>query len=369
MAKNLPSSYHPSLEELERSIGSSAHSISMVKPNSWIRNSAKWMLFVFGVIVCVLVLTPWQQTSVGFGSVVPYLPSERLQTINAPITGVISKWDVVEGDTVKKGDPVVEMSDIDNKLMERLGKQLEAAQTAVDAASVAVETSQKNLRRQKQLAEKGLKSQRDYEKAQLEYQKLLAELAEKRKALTEIQVKRSRQASQVMTAPRNGTIMRIMVPQSDAIITAGTKLATLAPLTEQRVVELFIPGNDLPLMQKGRKVRLQFEGWPAVQFSGWPEAAIGTYGGIVINIDPSDNGKGQFRILVGPDPKAEPWPASTFLRQGVRVKGWVLLEIVSSGYELWRKFNGFPPVIKNPPSTQAIEVKEPEKTEKEKEEK
>jgi multidrug efflux pump subunit AcrA (membrane-fusion protein) len=354
MARRLPSSYHPSLTELENSIDCASTSIPLVKPNPWVRSSARWMLLLFGGMVCGLMLTPWQQTSVGFGTVVPYLPSERLQSINAPITGVISKWDVVEGDFVKKGDPVVEMADIDSRLMERLENQIEAAQTAVDAANIAVQTSQKNLRRQKQLSEKGLKSQRDYEKAQLEYQKLLAELAEKRKALTEIQVTRSRQASQVITAPRSGTIMRILVPESDAIITAGKTLASLAPETAQRVVELFIPGNDLPLIQKDRKVRLQFEGWPALQFSGWPNAALGTYGGIVINIDPSDNGKGQFRILVAPDKTDEPWPPNEFLRQGVRAKGWVLLETVSSGYELWRKFNGFPPVIKSPQHSENI---------------
>jgi len=29
----------------------------------------------------------------------------------------------------------------------------------------------------------------------------------------------------------------------------------------------------------------------------------------------------------------------------VRANGWVLLNIVPIGYELWRQFNGFPPVV------------------------
>jgi hypothetical protein len=29
----------------------------------------------------------------------------------------------------------------------------------------------------------------------------------------------------------------------------------------------------------------------------------------------------------------------------VRANGWVLLDVVSLGYELWRQFNGFPPVV------------------------
>ena len=31
--------------------------------------------------------------------------------------------------------------------------------------------------------------------------------------------------------------------------------------------------------------------------------------------------------------------------RGVRANGWVLLNQVSLGFELWRQFNGFPPVV------------------------
>jgi hypothetical protein len=33
----------------------------------------------------------------------------------------------------------------------------------------------------------------------------------------------------------------------------------------------------------------------------------------------------------------------------VRVNGWVLLEQVKLGFELWRRFNGFPPSMRTPP--------------------
>ena len=45
---------------------------------------------------------------------------------------------------------------------------------------------------------------------------------------------------------------------------------------------------------------------------------------------------------------ADPWPTGLYLRQGVRVNGWVLLDQVKLGYELWRRFNGFPPTVKPP---------------------
>jgi adhesin transport system membrane fusion protein len=38
------------------------------------------------------------------------------------------------------------------------------------------------------------------------------------------------------------------------------------------------------------------------------------------------------------------------MRQGVRAVGWVLLDEVSLGFELWRQLNGFPPSVSAPPS-------------------
>ena len=34
-----------------------------------------------------------------------------------------------------------------------------------------------------------------------------------------------------------------------------------------------------------------------------------------------------------------------YLRQGVRVNGWVMLDQVRLGFELWRQFNAFPPTV------------------------
>jgi hypothetical protein len=107
-------------------------------------------------------------------------------------------------------------------------------------------------------------------------------------------------------------------------------------------VELYINGLDVALVSPGRKVRLQFEGWPVVQFSGWPSVAVGTFGGIVKIVEPNVSPNGRFRILVTQDPN-EAWPDRHFLRFGAKAKGWVLLNTVPLGYELWRQLNNFPP--------------------------
>ena len=150
-----------------------------------------------------------------------------------------------------------------------------------------------------------------------------------------------------LRAPMDGTVLRVLSGQGNAFVKSGDPLLVLVPDTTDRAVELWVAGNDMPLISVGRPVRLQFEGWPAVQFTGWPSVAVGTFGGTVALIDATDDGSGRFRIVVRPD-NADPWPTGLYLRQGVRVNGWVLLDQVKLGYELWRRFNGFPPTVKPP---------------------
>ncbi len=145
-------------------------------------------------------------------------------------------------------------------------------------------------------------------------------------------------------APRSGYIQRWNGLEGSDTIKEGDSLFTIVPDTDALGVEMMVSGNDMPLIHVGDLVRLQFEGWPAVQFVGWPSVAIGTFGGKVNRVFPTDDGKGYFRVLVVPDAENE-WPDDRYLRQGVRANGWVLLNQVPLGYEIWRQLNGFPPII------------------------
>ncbi len=182
-------------------------------------------------------------------------------------------------------------------------------------------------------------------------------------ALLRIDSRLARQNSQRITAPRDGTVLRLVVAQGGEQVKIGDPLLVLVPTTENAAVELWIDGNDAALVtaSQQRKVRLQFEGWPALQFSGWPSVAVGTFGGVVQYVDATDDGNGNFRIVVVPDPDERCdshlpahatgnncWPSPQYLRQGARANGWILLDTVRVGFELWRQFNGFPPAVQLP---------------------
>jgi multidrug resistance efflux pump len=149
-------------------------------------------------------------------------------------------------------------------------------------------------------------------------------------------------------APRSGTIQQWYGLEGSDTIKEGDQLFVIVPDATELSVELKVSGNDMPLVQEGAQVRLQFEGWPAVQFVGWPSVAVGTFGGKVNRVFPTDDGFGYFRVVVTPDKHfagEKDWPDDRYLRQGVRANGWVLLRQVSLGYEIWRQLNGFPPVV------------------------
>jgi biotin carboxyl carrier protein len=300
------------------------------------------VLSIFAISMVCLIIVPWVQTVQGKGRVIAYSANERQQRIEAPIDGRVAHWYVLEGQEVSEGQPLADMEDIDPNALDRLVQQRDASKLNLQAAEKALEFSKRNLTRQKGLYDKGLSSQRSYELSELEVAKFQTQVSKAQTELAKIETSLSRQSSQLIKAPRNGTIMRIIAPQGGVVVKKGDVIAMLVPETTDRAVELVISGNDLPLVSVGRHVRLQFEGWPAIQFAGWPSVAVGTFGGTVGVIDPSDDGKGNFRVIVFPA-EEETWPDTRYLRQGVRTVGWILLDTVQLGWELWRQFNGFPP--------------------------
>ena len=173
--------------------------------------------------------------------------------------------------------------------------------------------------------------------------------------LQEIDNRIERFKARFVKAPSDGVVFRISAEgQVGQFVKEGDELAVIVPDATDRVVELFIDGVDAPLIAahmeqtgRGPHVRLQFEGWPGVQFTGWPSVATGTFGGRVRQIDPTDDGYGRFRILVEPEEmfEGDRWPEGVYLRQGNQAVGWVFLNRVTLGFELWRQFNGFPPVV------------------------
>jgi adhesin transport system membrane fusion protein len=144
-----------------------------------------------------------------------------------------------------------------------------------------------------------------------------------------------------ITSPQTGYVTQSIQSGLGETIKEGTEIVSIMPATYDLAVSIYVRPLDLPLLNRGEHVRIQFDGWPAIVFSGWPNASQGTFGGHIVAIDNFPDEKGQFRVLIAPDPNDTPWPDA--LRVGGGVQAMALLQDVPVWYELWRQVNGFPP--------------------------
>lgn len=142
-------------------------------------------------------------------------------------------------------------------------------------------------------------------------------------------------------APQDAFITKAYVTGVGENIKEGQALMSIMPANAELAVEIYVKPMDLPLLEKGQRVRLQFDGWPALVFSGWPGASFGTFGGKIVAIDNFTSDKNLYRILVAPDEDENAWPEA--IRVGAGVQSISLLNNVPIAYEVWRQINGFPP--------------------------
>lgn len=383
------------------------------------------------VLTGLAVLLPWQQNVQGTGFVTSLHPEDRPQVVPTLIPGRIDKWHVQEGQFVSRGALLVEISEIregflDPRTVERtrqqvegkvaaivakqdkvaaLGRQVEALeaarrlalekarnqvtqyQAAVHAAETDSLVAARQLERNQQLFEDGLKSRADLEAFQVRAQSMNARLVEKRQELqnarlalesidveygeriakatsdrsatlaeigegqadvAKLRMQQSaveiRSAMYQIRAPQDGYVVRAVRAGIGETLKEGDPVVTVMPADPAQAVDLYVKPMDVPLLAPGRKVRLQFDGWPALQFSGWPSVAVGTFGGEVRVVDYVNSADGRYRVLVAPDPADDPWPRE--LRVGSGVLGWAMLDEVPLWFEIWRKLNGFPPSIR-----------------------
>lgn len=372
---------------------------------------------LFPVVVLGLVFLPWQQNVGGVGKVIAYDPLDRRLNVESQVSGTVKAMHVVEGQTVKQGDVICEIQDNNPDLLANLALQrravearlaaakgriedletqgasqqlamqqaLDAARQRVMAEKAAGGAAALNFERSTKLVKRGVISSRQFEldrrdheaavanvanaeatlgRTEADFQAVIAgiraqrgsadaEAAAAERELTAMDNQIAQNERQVVTAARGGVVLSVGAT-AGTYLRPGSSVCVIIPETDSRLAEVWLDGNDMPLVQPGRKVRLQFEGWPAIQFVGWPSVAVGTFGGRVMWVDPNVSDSGKVRIVVEPEPDVierdgvsvtETWPANRWLRQGVRVNGWVLLERVPLWKEAWRRINGFPPVV------------------------
>lgn len=432
----------------ESSPGYSFYAYKLINTPTSGKRLAYWLTGICAAGFAALFL-PWQQNIRAGGYVTALYPQERPQTVNAVIGGVIKRWHVREGQSVKKGDTLLIIEEIKDKYFDpeislRLEEQVNAKgeavkyigkkvrsiddhvraledgktlseqkmrnkilqarmKTAIDSAELAAvaldyEIAVERFKRYQAMYDSGLVSLTNFETRRLKVQESLAKVQAQRNKLmlaqneqlnahielngtiAEYDAKISKAYSEkneamynqndakgsfaklkneaanvgirngfyVIRAPQNGRTIQALKAGPGEMLKQGDAVVTIMPDKHTQAVELYVYPRDVPLLSLGRKVRLEFDGWPALQFSGWPNVSIGTFGGVVSVIDYVNSKDGKYRVLIAEDPKDKAWPAE--LRIGSGVLGWAMLDEVRVWFEVWRQLNGFPPSLREKPN-------------------
>ena len=146
----------------------------------------------------------------------------------------------------------------------------------------------------------------------------------------------------IVKAPQDGQVVQVARSGIGEILKEGEIIGLVVPNRNNAyAVEVFVRPVDLPLIEKGQKVRLIFDGFPTIVFTGWPKGSYGTFGGKIVAFENTISENGLFRVLVVEDKKDDPWPKQ--IKVGSGAKCILLLKNVPIWYEVWRNINGFPP--------------------------
>ena len=273
--------------------------------------------------------------------------------------------------------------------LEQAELNIESKRMDFQAAQIKKTIAETQYNRIKILQNEGLKATKDLEEKRMTLQTSEAQLIAKQNALTKAEIELSRlnasyadkiakvqsdinsaeslkfntqaevsklensysnytkrNALQFITSPQNGYINKALKGGIGETFKEGESLVTIMPADYELAVETYVFPIDLPLIHIGEKVRVQFDGWPAIVFSGWENVSYGTYGAKVVAIENFISSNGMYRVLLSPDQEDHQWPKG--IRVGSGAKTIALLNDVPIWYEIWRQINGFPPDFYQP---------------------
>ncbi|GAA4314652.1 HlyD family secretion protein [Nibribacter koreensis] len=135
---------HPVQEEWEQ-----FSSFKLVTKPKLAKVLAYWTIGLFTLLFIALWL-PWTQNIRSTGSITTLQAQDRPQTVHSTIAGRIEKWQVQEGQKVKKGDTLVVLSEVkekyfDPQLLSRLEEQLQAKGGSLSATQAKADALQKQI--------------------------------------------------------------------------------------------------------------------------------------------------------------------------------------------------------------------------------
>lgn len=204
-----------------------------------------------------------QKTSVVTGTVIP----EDEVDIKPQLNGIIDNILVEEGDIVEVGQLIAIIKVVPDE------RSVYGARAQVTAARLTVQNAERQIKRAKELFEKQIISQQDYEDAELNYNTAKENLIA---AQNDLEILRKGSVAGSSTANTNiratvsGTILEIPVKLGDQVIAAnnfneGTSVAIIADLNEM-IFEGQVDEAEVGKLEMGQSLKVNMAAIPGREF-------------------------------------------------------------------------------------------------------
>lgn len=259
------------------------------------------------IIVFALFFVPWPlKVSGGFT-----LIAEKRATVRAEIEGTVAEVFRGEGDYLKAGEPILrlvdvgvqaELSQVDAEIAEAVAalallsngarpQEIQAARSDVKAAEVSLELERSKFARAKELLEKELIPQEEYdlakstvelreqelEGARADLSLLLAgarpeEIDEARAKLNRLRAEKGlleyNKARSVVRSPIDGVVLTPSMDQlAEVYLEQGDEICRIAD-HERMEIEIAVPEKEVGDVRTGQKVKIKAKGYPSKSFYG-----------------------------------------------------------------------------------------------------
>jgi len=194
-----------------------------------------------------------------------YVVAQRKAAIASKGTGRLIYLGVVEGDKVKKDQVIGRLEDND------IRAQLEQAKANVQLQQADFNDAKNTFDRVKELFEKGLSSQQEYDQAEANYNRILAsiEVARAGVQVTEVALENT-----LIRAPFDGTVLtknaevgEIVAPFGGST-TSKTAVVTIADM-KSLLVETDVSESNIEKIKEGRECEITLDAYPEKSYQGY----------------------------------------------------------------------------------------------------
>lgn len=275
--------------------------------------AARGLLYlVVGFVAAALVWAWLSKIDVVVAARGALVPEGNVRPVQATTGGPVQYVLVKEGDTITRGQPLVQLDGAELRVrLGKLNEELSADQQQLRQL-LATGTSEQRLAQQNRIA------------------RLQSEITGTAESLRHTTI----------NAPFSGLITTLAVRSPGTVLTAGQTVANIAPAGAPLVVEAFVPNKDIAFVEAGLPVKLKLDAFPFQDY--------GTIAGTVSLVAPdaqTDKDAGSFyKVIIALQQTSIVANNKTVaLRPGLALTAEIVTErksILSLLFEPFRKLKG-----------------------------